>query len=78
MVTYLVSLVRSCCGEEGTLQTTITGLCEECSQCLGYTGFDPAHGMCAFPVYSAQAPGYTAGELSKAGLLELKSGISLG
>ena len=34
---------------------------------LGYTGFPPAHGMCAFPVYTAQAPGCSAGELSKAG-----------
>ena len=26
----------------------------------------PAHGMCAFPVYTAQAPGCSAGELSNA------------
>ena len=30
-------------------------------------GFAPAHGVCAFPVYTAQAPGCSAGELSKAG-----------
>ena len=41
--------------------------CEECSQCLGHTGFAPAHSVCAFPVYTAQAPGFSAGELSKAG-----------
>ena len=39
----------------------------ECSQCLGHTGFAPAHSMCAFPVYTAQAPGCSAGALSKAG-----------
>ena len=42
-------------------------MCRECSQCLGHTGFAPAQGMCAFLVYTAQAPGCSAGELSKAG-----------
>ena len=45
----------------------ITGMCGECSQCLSHTGFAPAHGVCAFPVYTAQAPGCSVGELSKAG-----------
>ena len=67
MVTYLGSLVQLCCGEGGTLQTNITGVCGECSQCLGHTGFAPAHGVCAFPVYTAQAPGCSAGDLSKMG-----------
>ena len=67
MFTYLGSLVQLCYGEGWTLQTNITGVCGECSQCLGHTGFAPAHGMCAFPVYTAQAPGCSAGELSKAG-----------
>ena len=67
MVTYLGSLVQLCCWEGGTLQTNITGICGECSQCLGQTGFAPDHGMCAFLVYTAQAPGCSAGELSKAG-----------
>ena len=67
MVTYLVSLVQSCCGEEGRLQTDITGVCGECSQCLSHTVFAPAHSMCAFPVYTTQAPGCSAGELSKVG-----------
>ena len=67
MLIYLGSLVQSCCGEEGTLQMNITGVCGECAQCLGHTGFAPAHGVCAFPVYTAQAPGCSAGELSKAG-----------
>ena len=56
-----------CCREGGTLQTNTTGMCRECSQCLGHTGFAPAQGMCAFLVYTAQAPGCSAGELSKAG-----------
>ena len=67
MVTYLGSLVQLCCGEGGTLQTNITGVCGECSQCLGHIGFALAHGICAFPVYTAQASGCSAGELSKVG-----------
>ena len=67
MVTYLGSLVQSCCREGITLQTNITDMCGECSWCLGHTGFAPAYGMCAFLVYTAQAPGCSAGELSKAG-----------
>ena len=67
MVTYLGSLVQLCCGEGGTLQTDITGVCGDCSQCLAHTGFAPAQGVCAFLVYTAQAPGCSAGELSKAG-----------
>ena len=47
VVTYLGSLVQFCCGEGGTLQTNITGMCGECSQCLGHTGL--AHGVCVFP-----------------------------
>ena len=46
MVTYLGSLVQSCCEEGGTLQTNITGMCGECSQCLGHTGFTPAYRVC--------------------------------
>ena len=50
-----------------TLQTNITGMCGECSQCLGHTGFAPTQGMCAFSVYTAQALGCSAGELSTVG-----------
>ena len=67
MVIYLGSLVQLCCGEGGTLQANITGMCGEYSQCLGHTGFAPALGMCAFLVYTTEAPGCSAGELSKAG-----------
>ena len=64
---YLGSRVQSCCGEGGLLQTDITGVCGERSQCLGHTGFAPLMAACAFPAYTAQAPGRSAGELSKAG-----------
>ena len=45
----------------------VTLACVECSQSLGHTGFAPAHGVYAFPVYTAQALGCFAGELSKVG-----------
>ena len=67
MVTYLGSLVQLCSGEGGILQINITGMCEECLQCVDHSGVAPAHGMCAFPVYTAQAPGCSAGEQSKVG-----------
>ena len=59
--------VQSCCGEGGTLQTNITGVCGECSQSFSPTRFAPAHGVCSFPVYTIQAPGCFAGELFEAG-----------
>ena len=65
---YLGSLVQLYCGEGGTLQTNITGVYVECSQCLGHIGFASAPCMCAFPVNTAQAPGCSAGELSKVSL----------
>ena len=67
MITYLGSLVQLCYEKEGTLKTNITGMCGECSQCLGHTGFAPTRGMCTFPIYTAQAPGCSTGELSKVG-----------
>ena len=36
-------------------------------QCMDHTGFAPAHGACAFPLYTAQAPCCSEGKLSKAG-----------
>ena len=58
VVTFLLGLlVQLCCGEG----TNLTGVCGERSQCPGHTGFAPAHGMCAFPVYTAQALGCSAG-----------------
>ena len=67
LVTYLGSLVQLCCREGGALQTNTTGVCGERSQCLSHTGLAPTHGMCALLVYTAQAPGCSAGELSNAG-----------
>ena len=37
---------------------------------MDHTGFAPAHGVCALPVYTAQAPGCSARELSCPGLHE--------
>ena len=67
MDTFLGSLVQLYSGEGGTLQTNITCVCGECSQCLCHTGFVSTHSVCAFPVYITQVPGCSAGELSKAG-----------
>ena len=58
MDTFLGSLVQSRCREGGTLQTNNTSVC---SQCLSQTGPAPTHSMCAFPVYTAQALGCSAG-----------------
>ena len=66
VVTFLGSLVQLCFGEGGTLQTNITGVCGECLQCLGRIEIDPAHGVCDFMVYTSQALGCSAGELSQA------------
>ena len=41
MVSFLGSLSQWCCGEGGTLQTNLTVVCGECSQCLSCTGFAP-------------------------------------
>ena len=60
MVTFLGLLVQLCCGDGGTLQTNITGVCGECLQHFSHTGFVPAHGVCAFPVYPVQALGCSA------------------
>ena len=61
MVSCSGSLVQSCCGEGGALQTNVTGLCGEHTQCSGHIGFAPLAGVCAFPVYTAQAPSCSIG-----------------
>ena len=79
-VTYLGSLVQLCCGEGGTLQTNIAGVCvgSACSVwtrgpccdlcqrvfCLGLPQLKAA---CASRVYTAQAPGCSARALSEVG-----------
>ena len=58
VVTYLGSIVQFFCGEGGTLQTHITGVCKECLQCIWTTlGLPQFMAVCTFPVYTAQAPG---------------------
>ena len=49
------------------MQKNVTGMFGECPQCLGHIRLAPTHGVCAFPVYTAQASGCSAGDLSKAG-----------
>ena len=52
MVTYLSSLVQLCGREGGTLQTNIAGMCGEFWQCMGHSGFAPAHSsMCFLAVH---------------------------
>ena len=65
VVTYLGSLVQLCCGEGGTLQTNTTGVCGECLQWMDHSGFAPLTAAWAFRVYTAQAPGCSAGHCSK-------------
>ena len=60
---FLGSLVQSRCGEGGTLQTNNTGVC---SQCLGHTGFAPAHRVC-FPCLHCLGYRLLYQELSVAG-----------
>ena len=43
------SLVHSCCGEGGALQTDVTGLCGEHSQCSGHTGLPASSGCVCSP-----------------------------
>ena len=54
----------------------ISFACVGCAVCLGHTGFALAHGVCAFPVYTAQAPGCSAGELWVLGCMHFP-GLSL-
>ena len=51
MISYLGSLVQF------SPATGRAGRCRQISLCSGHTGFAPHRGVCAFPVYTAQAPG---------------------
>ena len=62
---FLGSLVQSCCGEGGTLQTNITGICGECSQCLGHTGFVPCSWLVCFPGLHSSGSRLLCQELSE-------------
>ena len=50
------SLVQSCYGEGGELQTNMA-VCGQHLPSSEHTGFAPYRRVCAFPVYTAQAPG---------------------
>ena len=70
MVTYLGSLVQLCCGEGGTLQTNIAGMCGKCSQCFrlwDHPGFAPAHSSMCFPGPHCSGCRVLCRTLSKAG-----------
>ena len=66
MVTYSGSLVQSCRGEGRTLQANITGR-RGSARSVSATLACPCSRPVCFPVYTAQAPGCSAGGLSKAG-----------
>ena len=57
------SLVQSCCGEGGALQTDIAAVCGEHLPCSGHTGFALYRGVCAFPSTLLRLPAalYEAG-----------------
>ena len=57
MISYLGSLVQfsPATGRAGRCRQT--SLCVGSTPCSGHTGFAPHRGVCAFPVYPAQAPG---------------------
>ena len=67
MDTFLGSLVQLCCGEGGTLQADITGICGECSQCLGHSGFAPCSLHVCFPCLHCLGSRLLCREPSEAG-----------
>ena len=64
------SFIQLRCGKGGALQTNIAGVCGECWVCqhwVCHTGLPQLTVVCAYWVCTAQAPGFSAGVLSKAG-----------
>ena len=57
MISYLGSLVQFSPATGSTGCCRQISLCVDSTQCSGHTGFAPYRGVCAFPVYTAQAPG---------------------
>ena len=57
MISYLGSLVQFSLLRGGRALQTDIPVCGEHSPCSGHTGFAPYRGVCALPVYTAQAPG---------------------
>ena len=64
MDTFLGSVVQSCYGEGGKLQTNNTGLC---LQCLGHTGFAPCSRRVCFPCLHCLGSRLLCWKLSEAG-----------
>jgi len=62
--TFLGSVVQSCYGEGGKLQTNNTGVC---LQCLGHTGFAPCSRRVCFPCLHCLGSRLLCRELSEAG-----------
>ena len=54
-------------GREEHCKQILLACVGECSQSMDHSWFAPIHCVCAFPVYTAQAPGCSAGELSNMG-----------
>ena len=50
------------------MHTNITGVYGECLQCLGHSGFEHTHSVCAFLVYTAQAQVALQGNCQKQAL----------
>ena len=48
LVIFLGSLVQLCCGEWGTLQTSISGACGKCSHFMDHTRLAPTHSSMCF------------------------------
>ena len=67
VVIYLGSLVQLCCREGGPLQTNITIICGECSECLGHTGFVPLMACVLSWSSLLKAPGCSGRELIMVG-----------
>ena len=67
MVTYWAHSFSRAVGREECCRQ-ISPACVGRAHSLGHTGFAPVYTVCAFPVYTAQAPGGSAGEVSKAAL----------
>ena len=65
VVTYLSSFLQLCCGEGGTLQTNIMVCVENACSVWTTLGFPQLTATCAFQVYTAQAPGCSAGHCPK-------------
>ena len=67
MVTYLGSVVELCVGREEHYKQISLARMGSAHRVWATLDLPQLMVACAFPVYTAQAPGFSAGELSKAG-----------